>query len=195
MIEICGMKDKLLLVGAGGFGRVVLEHTIHDYDCSFLDDGPEIGTLVCGIPIIGRTNELEKFFGEYTKLIVTIGNNALRERLYKTAFAIGYSFPNIIAPSAYISPFATIGNGCVILNNAVVQNEAKVGNGCILNPGVEAHHGSSIGDYCLIYTNSVVRSLTHVGNRVWIGSTVTVSTYANVQDDAIIEDGTVVRKE
>ena len=33
------MKEKLLLVGAGSFGRVVLEHCASRYDCAFLDDG------------------------------------------------------------------------------------------------------------------------------------------------------------
>ena len=55
------MRDKLLLVGAGGFGRVVLEHAVLEYDCAFIDDGPEIGTLVNGTPVIGRTTELGKF--------------------------------------------------------------------------------------------------------------------------------------
>ncbi len=187
------MRDKLLLVGAGGFGRVVLEHAIQEYDCSFIDDGPEIGTLVNGIPVIGRTTELEKFISEYRFLVVAIGNNKLREKIYKDAESIGYDFPNIIDPSAYISPFANIGKGCVILNNAVIQNNARIGNGTILNSGVEAHHDSVIDDYCLIYANSVVRALTHVGKRVRIGSTVTISTGASVSDDADIEDGTTVK--
>ena len=33
------MKEKLLLVGAGGLGRVVSEHAGKIYDCAFLDDG------------------------------------------------------------------------------------------------------------------------------------------------------------
>lgn len=186
------MREKLLLVGAGGLGRVVLEHAIQVYDCSFIDDGLPIGSVVDSIPIIGRTNELELFFGEYMRLVVTIGNNVLREKIYKSAKKIGYTFPNIVVPSAYISPNATIGTGCVVLNNAVIQNNAKIGDGCILNPGVEAHHDSQIGNYCLIYTNSVIRSLTNVGDRAWIGSTATISTYASVPDDAVIEDGSVV---
>jgi len=189
------MKEKLLLVGAGGFGRVVLEHAIQEYDCAFIDDGPEIGTLVNGTPVIGRTSELDKFFGEYKLLVVAIGNNKLREELYGKAAKTGYEFPNIIYPSAYISPFAKIGKGCVILNNAVVQNNAKIGDGVILNTGVEAHHDSVIGDYCLIYANSVVRALTHVGKRVRIGSTVSISTGATVEDDADIEDGSTVKKD
>ena len=183
--------EKLLLVGSGGFGRVVLEHASSQYDCAFLDDGD--ASVVDGVPVIGKLSELEKFFPEYKILLVTIGNNALRERLYREAAEIGYNFPNIIHSSACISPHATIGTGCVILNNAVVQNNSKIGNGCILNPGVEAHHDSSIGNYCLIYTNSVVRSLTHVGDRVWIGSTATVSTGATVPEDAIIGDSEVYK--
>ena len=183
--------EKLLLVGAGGFGRVVLEHASALYDCAFLDDGDT--TVVDGVPVIGKTDDIASFYPEYKLLLVTIGNNALRERLYKEAAVIGYSFPNIIHPSAYISPRAHIGSGCVILNNAVVQNNARIGNGCILNPGVEAHHDSTTGNYCLIYTNSVIRSLTHVGDRVWIGSTVTVATSAPVPDDTIIVDGEVYK--
>ena len=185
------MKEKLLLVGAGGFGRVVLEHASQRYDCVFLDDGNAI--VVDDTPVIGNTSDIEKLYPEYKLLLVTIGNNKLREELYKRADTVGYTFPNIIAPSAYVSPRATIGTGVIILNNAVVQNNAKIGNGCILNPGVEAHHDSSIGSYCLVYTNSVVRSLTSVGNRVWIGSTATVSTSAIVPDDTTIGDGEVFK--
>lgn len=186
---VMDMKEKLLLVGAGGFGRVVLEHAMQEYDCAFVDDGSSV--MVDDVPVIGKTSELGRLYPEYKLLLVAIGNNALREKLYAQAAEIGYSFPNIIASSAYISPRATLGSGCVILNNAVVQNDARCGDGCILNPGVELHHSSSIGRCCLIYTNSVVRSLTHVGNRVWIGSTATVATGAAVPDDTVIDDGGV----
>lgn len=185
--------DKLLLVGAGGFGRVVLEHACREYECVFLDDGVDTGTPVDGVPVIGKTDQMEALFPEYRLLLVTIGNNSLREKLYKRAADIGYTFPNIIVPSAYISPHATLGSGLIILNNASVQNGAVIGDGSILNAGAEAHHDCSIGRYCLIYTNSVVRSLTHVGDRVWIGSCSTVSTYAAVPDDAVIGDGETVK--
>ena len=185
--------EKLLLIGAGGFGRAVLEHASFLYDCAFLDDGN--AKIIDGVQVIGKTADMASFFPEYKLLLVTIGNNALREKLYARAAAIGYTFPNLIHPSAYISPHATLGYGVIILNNAVVQNGAKVGSGTILNPGVEAHHDSTIGDYCLIYTNSAIRSLTHVGNRVWIGSTVTVSTSATVPDDTVIPDGAVYKTE
>lgn len=96
-------------------------------------------------------------------------------------------------PSAYISPHAKLGNGIVILNNAVVQNNASVGDGTFLNLGVEAYHDSTNGKFCIVYTNSVVRSLPHVGDRTWIGSTVTVPTGAEVEADVVIVDGALVK--
>ena len=44
--------EKLLLVGAGGFGSVVLEHASQQYDCAFLDDGN--AAVVDGAPVIGK---------------------------------------------------------------------------------------------------------------------------------------------
>lgn len=185
------MKEKLLLVGAGGFGRVVLEHASGLYDCAFLDDGDV--KIVDGIPVLGKISAIKEFYPQYKFLLVAIGNNVLREKVYCEAEKIGYTFPNIIHPSAYISPHAHIGVGNVILNNVVIQNNAKMGNGCILNPGVELHHDSVIGSNVLIYTNSVIRSLTVVEDRVWIGSNVTVSTSAFVAADSKAEDGVVIR--
>lgn len=133
--------------------------------------------------------KVAKLFGEYKKLLVGIGNNKLRETVYQEAAEIGYTFPNIIVDSAYVSPYATIGTGCIILNHAVVQNNAKVGNGVILNTGVEIHNDSVVEDYVLIYTNSVVRIYAHVGKRAHLGSTLTIGNNVNVPDDSVVENG------
>ena len=183
------MKEKLLLVGAGGFGMVVLEHAQQMFDCALVDDGYEAGTIINGAEVVGKVGDIARLFGEYRKLVVGIGNNALREKVYKEAAAIGYVFPNIIVSSAYISPYATIGTGCIILNNAVVQGGAKVGNGIILNAGVEVHLDSAVEDYVLIYTNSVVRTHAHVGRRAHIGSTLTIGNNVMVPEDGVVENG------
>lgn len=184
------MKEKLLLVGAGGFGRVVMEHAIEQqYDVAFVDDGYEVGTEVCGIKIVGHIEDLPTLIRDYKKLVVSIGNNKFRESVYKKAEEIGYDFPNIICKSVYISPFAKVGKGCVFLNNVSIQNGAKVGNGVLLNPGVEIHHDGTVDDYTLIYSNSVVRTMAHIGKRVKIGSTCTISNETVIEEDQIIDDG------
>lgn len=188
-------KEKLLLVGAGGFGRMVAEQAMLQYDCAFVDDGQSVGTEVCGTPVVGDIADLPALRKSYGLLVVGIGNNNFRAQVYEKAAALGYTFPNIIAASAYISPFAEIGKGCVILQNACVQNGATVGNGVLLNAGAEVHCDAIVKDYALIYTNSVVRTGAKVGKFVRIGSNVTVCNNAVVSDGADIPDCTAVHPE
>lgn len=187
------MKDKLLLVGAGGLGRVTLEHAACDYDCAFVDDGYPVGTEICSVPVVGAIADLSRLREEYTSLVVTIGDNHLRERIYRQADALDYEFPSILARSAYVSPFAQLGWGCILLNNAVVQNGAQIGNGVVLTTGVEAHHDCTISDFALVYTNSVVRTGAKIGERAKIGSTATVGNFVQVPEDAVIPDGAAIQ--
>lgn len=187
--------EKLLLVGAGGFGRVVLEHASREYECAFVDDGYELGSEICGAKVIGKFSDIASLYPEYRLLSVTIGNTGLREKIYNRSQEIGYEFPNIIGPNVYISPYATVGSGCVILNNVTVQNGSKVGNGVILNHGVEIHHDSKVDDFSLIYTNSVIRTYAKVGKRVKIGSNVSISNEAIIADDCVVDDGAVITKD
>ncbi len=188
-------KEKLLLVGAGGFGRMVAEQALLQYDCAFVDDGQPVGTEVCGIPVIGRIASLPELRKSYDLLAVGVGNNSFRAQVYERAAAMGYTFPNIIAPSAYVSPFAKLGVGCVILQNACVQNGAVVGNGVLLNAGTEVHCDAVVEDYVLIYANSIVRTGAKVGRYARIGSNVTVCNSAVVPDGADVPDCTAVRPE
>lgn len=185
-------KEKLLLVGAGGFGRMVAEQAMLQYDCAFVDDGQPIGPEICGIPVVGGLADLPELRKVYGLLVVGIGNNRFRAQVYEKAKALDYAFPNIIAPSAYISPYAKLGCGCVVLQNACVQNGASVGNGVLLNAGTEIHCDAAVGDYALIYTNSVVRTGATVGSFARIGSNATVCNHAAVPDGADIPDCTAV---
>ena len=185
-------KEKLLLVGAGGFGRIVAEQAMLQYDCAFVDDGQVVGSEICGIPVVGGIADLTELRKDYGLLVVGIGNNKFRAQVYEKAKVLGYAFPNIIAHSAYISLYAKIGYGCVVVQNACVQNGAVIGDGVLLNAGTEVHCDATVGDYALVYTNSVIRTGAAVGNYVRIGSNCTICNNATVPDDADIPDCTAV---
>lgn len=182
-------KNRLIIVGAGGFGRVVSELARLEYDCVFVDDGFETGVRVCDIPVVGKVPDLKELRTVCDKLIVAIGNNNLREQIYANAEKWEYIFPNLIHTSAYVSNYSQIGKGCVFLQNTVVQNGASVGNGVLLNPGVEIHHDSNVDDFSLIYTNSVIRTYAHIGKRVRVGSNVTIGNDVVIADDMDIQNG------
>ena len=185
-------KEKLLLVGAGGFGRMVAEQAMLPYDCAFVDDGQDVDTEICGFPVVGGLSDLPELRKNYDLLVVGIGNNQLRAQVYEKAKALGFAFPNIVAPSAYISPYAKLGCGCVVLQNACVQNGASIGNGVLLNAGTEVHCDAAVGDYALIYTNSVIRTSATVSNFTRIGSNCTICNNATVPDGADVPDCTAV---
>ena len=54
------MKPKLLIVGAGGFGRVTLEHASRQFDCAFVDDGQAVGTVFDGVEVVGDSSDLQR---------------------------------------------------------------------------------------------------------------------------------------
>ena len=171
---------------------MVAEQAMIQYDCAFVDDGQPVGAEICGISVVGSLSDLPELRKDYDLLVIGIGNNQFRAQVYEKAKALGFAFPNIIAPSAYVSPFAKIGCGCVVLQNACVQNGASVGDGVLLNVGTEVHCDAAVGDYALIYTNSVIRTGAAVGNFARIGSNVTVCNHAAVPDGADIPDCTAV---
>ena len=138
--------------------------------------------------MVGGLVDLPELRKDYTLLVVGIGNNQFRAQVYEKAKALDFAFPNIVAPSAYVSPFAEVGCGCVALQNACIQNGASVGDGALLNAGTEIHCDSVVGDYALVYTNSVVRTGATVGNFARIGSNCTISNNATVPDGADIPD-------
>ena len=160
---------------------MVAEQAMLQYDCAFVDDGQPVGTGVCGTPVVGEIANLPELRKSYGLLVVGIGNNNFRVQVYEKAAAMGYTFPNIIAPSAYVSP--------------CVQNGAVVGNGVLLNAGTEIHCDAIVEDYALIYANSVVRTGAKVGKYARIGSNVTVCNSAVVPDGADVPDCTAVRPE
>ena len=184
--------DKLIIVGAGGLGRMVLETALSfKYDCAFLDDNESLKE-VCGVKVLGKISTLPNHINSFKYCVCAIGNNKLRERYDLIARSLGYKVPNIINKTAYVSPFAKIGTGVILLNNVCVQNGAIIGNGVVITANSEIHHDCEIGDYSLIYSCSSIRTFSKIGKRVKIGSTVTISNNAVVLDDQIIKDGETI---
>lgn len=111
---------NLLLIGAGGHGKVVAEIA---EDCGyekidFLDDNsPES---------IGKISDLEKFTNQYEYAFVGIGNNRFRGELIDKLESVGYRVPVLIHPTAYISRTAKIEKGTVVEPNAIVKAGATV---------------------------------------------------------------------
>ena len=187
------MSNKLLILGSGGLGRMTLEASeMLGYECFFLDDNIE-SPIVCGAKVLGKLDELSSFVGKFDFCICAIGDNKLREKYNQLAIDLGFRVPNIIHKTAYVSTFARIGFGVILLNNVCIQNGAVLGNGVVVTANSEIHHDCVIGDYALIYSCSAIRTFAKIGKRAKIGSTVTISNSVIVPDDTVVENGTTLK--
>lgn len=153
----------LLIIGAGGHGRVVKETALsmgrnEFQSIAFLDDNKP--------DAIGKLKEYHSFVKNYQYAFVAIGNPTIREEWFQKLIEAGYLIPSIIAPNAYIAPSSNIGEGSVVLPGAIVQANTVIGNGVIVSSGTIIDHDATIGDYCHINAGAVVSCGKTVQERV-----------------------------
>ena len=94
---------KLLILGAGGHGRVVAEiaKAIGSYSLiSFLDDSyvPDSNEV-----IIGKLSDVESFYDMYDDAFVALGNCDFRQHWMGKLYSLGYNLPVLIHPHACVS--------------------------------------------------------------------------------------------
>lgn len=146
-----GQNNRLLILGAGEYGRVVREiaEDIGIFDqIDFLDDSSPLAK--------GRLEEIERFRIAYKNAAVALGNADLREKLIEKMKAVGYELPALISPRAYVSKSARIGSNVIIEPLSVVNAEAEVGTGTFICAGAIVNHNSQVGNYCTVQCGSVV---------------------------------------
>ena len=161
---------KLLILGAGGQGKVVLDLalTCEAWDEIRFLDGGKIGEEILGYPVIGDLWDYEMFTEQYTYAIVAVGNNELRLKLIEELLKVGYQVPTFIHPSAIVSQFSTIGPGTIVMPQAVINVSAHVGKGCIVNTGVIIEHDCQIGDGVHLSPLATLGGTVSIGDKSWI---------------------------
>ena len=143
---------RLLIIGAGGHGKVVAEVAadIGYEHIDFLDDTAQ--------EAIGKVSELEKYKNQYNDAFVGIGNNELRGKFISKLQDYGYTVPILVHPSAYVSRTAKIDNGTVIEPKAIVNANSHISTGCIISVGAIVDHDAEIGDCCHVNAGAIVKA-------------------------------------
>ena len=192
--------DKILLVGAGGHAKAcadVIELEGKFSIAGFVERPNQLFNDLIEYQYIGSDNDLEELFKIYNYALVTVGqikSTSVRKRLYDQLRSIGYLLPIIISPLAYVSKHASIGEGTIVMHNAVVNTVAQIGRNCIINNKSLIEHDSVIGDHCHISTGAIVNGEVKIGNGTFIGSGAVIHNDITIGCNCIISAGTVVRK-
>lgn len=194
------MSKKIVLIGAGGFGREVaqmiegLNRREKQYDLlGFLDDGKQFNreTLINGYPWLGPSSWILDHKDEVV-CTCTIGYASTKARIQRELMAQGVQFETIMATTAGVARFCEIGAGCVLYWNVGVSVNCKIGDGVLLNDSVKLGHDVVIGDYTAIMPGTSISGGCVIGEEVNIGGHAFVVPGKKVGNKARIAAGSVV---
>ena len=160
---------KVLILGAGGHGQVVADillrmvHAGQDVNpVGYLDDDPAlVGRSFLDLLVLGSCDTLSQI--DHEAVIVAIGDNAVRRRLFDRLEAQGTQFAVACHPSAVIAPDVRIGPGTMVCAGVIVNTGTTVGSNVILNTGCTVDHHNQVGDHV------------HLAPGVHLGGAVTIS--------------------
>ena len=139
---------KLLILGAGGYGRTVADVAEQlGYSTIVLDDADPDHPL----------SSFKAYINSSISFIPAFGNNTFRLEWINRIEENGGQLATLIHPTAYISPTATISQGTVILPHAIVNTDVVVGKGCIINLGAIVDHGCILEEGVHICLGAIVK--------------------------------------
>ena len=188
-------KDKLLIIGASGHGKVVADIAIKMNkwkNVFFVDDNENIKSSM-GIEVIGKLSDVYKYIDNFD-VFVAIGNNVIREKIQEQLLNTCASIPVLIHPNAVIGEQIEFGSGSVVMAGAVINCCSKIGKGCIINTGVTIDHDNILEDYVHISPGAHLAGTVVVGKGTWIGMGSSIINNININSNCIIGAGSLVLK-
>ncbi len=191
---------RILILGAGGHAQVVADalHNAHAagnpcQPIGYVDDNPAIqGQLLLGLPVLGTISQTATI--EYDALVIAIGNNCIRSKLYLQFQQQGATFATVCHPRAIIAQNVTLGPGTVVFAGAVINTGSRIGANSILNTACTVDHHTCIGDHVHIGPGVHMGGDVRIGDGtlVGIGATVMpqrqVGTWSTVGAAALVHD-------
>lgn len=191
-------SKKLILVGGGGHCKSVIDVAEGaGFQIRGILDIPEnVGKEVLGYSIVGTDDQIPDYVNDAV-FVVTVGHikdATLRIRLHQKIVDAGGTLATIIASTAHVSKYAQIGEGSVIMHQAVVNADAIICRGCIINTFANIEHDARIGDYCHISTGAMINGNCVVGNETFFGSQSVMVNGIEITSGCVIGAGSLVRK-
>ncbi len=193
-------KNEIILVGGGGHCKSCVDviESEGKYQIKGIIDLPHLlGTNTLGYPIIGNDDDLPAFIEKGYSFLITmghLGHATRRNQLFDSIASMGALMPSIISSSATVSNHSSIGNGTIIMHNALVNAGVKIAANCIINSGAIIEHDVCVEQHSHISTGAILNGDVHVRSESLIGSGATVKNGISIAKSSLIGMGAVVVK-
>jgi len=190
----------VVILGAGGSGRELYWVFLEDNEqqkrwnvLGFVDDKPELqGAVICGIPVLGPMEWLERNRRKNLQLISSAGDPHTRKALAERGIALGFYFCTVVHPSARMSRWVELGRGTAITAGCVLTTQVKVGAHTLVNLNSTIGHDCVIGAYTNINPGCQISGAVKFGEGVYFGTGAVIIQGKSVGEWSVIGAGAVV---
>lgn len=192
-------KEKIILVGGGGHCKACIDviELQGKFEIAAIVDTPDkIGQNILNYPILFTDDDLPTLAKEYQNFHITVGHIKsveLRIKLFEILKSLKVKLPTIISPISYVSNYASIGEGSIVMHHALVNAGAKVGTNTIINSKALVEHDSIVGNFCHISTGAVLNGGVIVGDNSFVGSNAVVKQEVIIPNNSFIKAGSLTK--
>lgn len=190
---------KILIVGAGGFGREVqwLIERINQSTpiwqiAGYLDDDIKPGTEINGYPVIGSVDKLKDFEAN-TAIVCAIGSAEIRKKLISRIKQIGtFEFPNLIDPEVQMSQTVMLGEGNIICAGNILTVNICIEDFVIINLSCTVGHDTILRSFVTVYPGVNISGSTEMKSGTELGTGSKIIQGKTIGERTIIGAGAVV---
>jgi len=188
---------KLLIVGAGGFGREMYAWAAQHPDCGqvwtlagFLDDNVEalqpFGSFAPVLPAAGHQPASENVY------LCGLGLPLVKEKVIGPLLKARAEFITFVHPTALVGSRVSLGQGVVLCPGAILSADITVGDFAMVNLNSTIGHDASLGAWTTLSAQCDITGHVKVADRVFMGSRATIIPGKTVGSRAILGAGAVV---
>jgi sugar O-acyltransferase (sialic acid O-acetyltransferase NeuD family) len=195
--------QSIVILGAGGFGREVLDIIIAQNKVSkrweilgFVDENTELkGKVLNGYPVLGSFDWFSKIDLKEIRVVCAIGDNISKKKVVEKAKGVGLRFANVVHPSVIMTEFVTLGEGVIICAGCILTNQITIGNHVIINLDVTIGHDSIIEDFCTLSPGVHISGRNKIGEGANVGTGAVTIQGITIGRWSIIGAGAVVAQD
>ena len=175
MTGIEPLKTKrILIVGAGGFGREVVQWALDawpsqaDRIAGFLSaDADCLEERASQLPMLGDPANYEPKSGD--GLVLAIGIPEARRLVAESLASRGGEFLTLIHPTAIVAPTAMVGAGSIVCPYSILSDSTSIGRCVLLNYHASLGHDASAGDHAVLSPYASLGGHAHIAEDVFMG--------------------------
>ncbi|OGR20669.1 MAG: hypothetical protein A3J85_07350 [Desulfobacula sp. RIFOXYA12_FULL_46_16] len=193
-------RKEIILIGGGGHCRSCIDviESVQEFKIAGIVEQPGKTKSILGYPVLGSDKDLENLKNIYEYALITIGqmgSSMLRQKIFNHLKKLGFALPVMVSSLAHVSRYASLGEGTIVMHQAMVNVGASIGRNCILNTKCLVEHDAKIGDHTHISTGAVLNGETMIGSGSFVGSNATIVQGARFPDNLFFKAGSLVCSE